>query len=276
MTVTYKLKYVNIRPDNIDTFYYDKISEDTAQKRLRTLNNLGYNRYVLVVEKISSHKYILIEGFSEYSALILLQPTNPIFCNSINPTNEKKQLLRILSKVITLEKTSWCFKYFHIKKLIDDYNMEPIEISNAINQPVSTINRFLYHNKIPEYILHLASLNNASNTLLYKIASSQVLNEAMRILLFERAVQPKNNPLRLKERQFEHVKLFCSNIKLSEKERKNPNFNASLLEKILEGDMQLLSNWQNLLIILRGTSETNDYFNQYNYYNADNNNQPLQ
>ncbi|MGF7185305.1 hypothetical protein GGQ84_001391 [Desulfitispora alkaliphila] len=273
--MTNKIVYVNILPTNISTFYYDKISKDTAQKRLRALDSLDYHRSVLVVEEISSHKYILIEGFREYSAIILLQPNKLILCNLVNSTNEKKRLLRILKKVITLEATSWCFKHFHIKKLINDYHMNPIEISNAINQPISFINRYLYHDTIPDHIRRLSDINNASKTLLNKIARSQILNDNMRILLFERAVRPKNHPQRLKERQLEHVKLFLNNFSLSKIEHDNPNFNASLLDSLLEGDMQLLSYWENLLLDLRRKNKS-DYTTQYNYYNPYNKISPLQ
>lgn len=274
--MTHELKLMSIRPIHINTFYYDPVSEDTAYNRLRSLNSLGYDRYVLVVEKISFQKYILIEGFREYSALKFLQQNKPVFCNVINTTNEKERLLRILIKVITLETTSWYFKYLHIQKLMVDYHMKPEEISNAINQPLSKINKFLYRSDIPEYIRELADLNGASNILLNKIASSRVLHDTIRRLLFTRAVLPQNHPHRLKERQLEHVKLFCRNLSLYESEVNNPKFISELTETLLGADAQLLFNWQSFLINIRKQNETNDHFNYWDNDDSNDDTLPLQ
>ncbi|MBB5174546.1 hypothetical protein [Texcoconibacillus texcoconensis] len=261
--MTQELHLMYIRPEDIDTFYHDPVSEQTARKRVRSLNNIAYRNYELVVERLSFQHYVLIEGFEKYSALIQLQPDQPVFCHVIDTSNERERLIRILNKVITFEKTSWFFRHTHIKKLMTVYHMSTKDIASAINQPESTVKNFLWREGIPEYIQTLAKRNQASMTLLNDIARSRVLYDSMRIHLFERAVLPKKDRRRLKERHFEHVKLFCKNFSLKESEINDQTFISSLTESLIAGDDQLIFWWRHLLRRLRGRSVRRVYLKHW-------------
>ncbi|OEH86838.1 hypothetical protein BHU72_00805 [Desulfuribacillus stibiiarsenatis] len=239
-----------LKPIYISTFYYDRITTDTALKRLKTLKNFDYSRPILIVEKNKNSTYTLIEGFNEYSALMELEPNNEILCRVLPESNEKAQLLRILNKVITLEQTSWIFKHYHVKKLINDHNMKPFDISEAIKQPLSSITRYLYSERIPDHINHLSKINDATN-MVNQIARSKFLADPIRLFLFDKAVLPKNNCKRLKQRQLEHVIIFFKNFSLSDYELSNLNFIENLLRDITDGDKYLLKSWENALDNMR-------------------------
>ncbi|ADC49353.1 hypothetical protein BpOF4_06475 [Alkalihalophilus pseudofirmus OF4] len=245
--MTKDLKVMYLQLNNIQTFYYDKVSKDTANQRLSLINHADYLRYSLVVEHVGFQHYVLIEGYNEFSALKALDRSIKVFCNVIAPTDEKTQLLRILRKVIPFERASWRFNHYHIKILQEKYQMTSQDISREIWQKRRKVEEYIYRKDIPMNIIALAEKNNASMTLVNDIAKSQTILPAAKEVLFNLAVLPKDHAFRLKTRSFEHVKLLFGKLSNYENIFSDSKLVRSLTYHALNSDNHLLSSWQQIL-----------------------------
>jgi len=197
-----------ICPSNLKVFYYDEISTKRRAKGIVQAVKKG-RIHPFVVEKSDDDQYVLVKGFLEYSAYVMLQPNEYAPCLVYPESSERARLIRILTTSIPLEKTSWLFKNVHIMKLIDDYKMDPKEIARECGFETSKIKSYILSSRIPLHIRSLAIEMNAK-TVIESICQSTTIPDEMKNILYERAILSRDKLNRLDGKKFNLMKYFCS------------------------------------------------------------------
>jgi hypothetical protein len=242
-------KRMLIAPIDIKTWYYDEVSMETAYKRLNALKKLGYDRCFLVVEKIGVQKYVLLEGYREYAALITLQPNVAVPCYVVEhkeQSSEQEQMIKILRKVVPLETTSWIFKNIHVMELIDKYKMEIKDIARLIGQDTSQVKKWVLDSRIPVRIRDLAYQNEAL-TMVKNICQSINIYEEFKPYLYERGVKPQGHKDRLKAIDFELLVLFCKTNRMPLSLLLDGTAVKTLIDKLLQTRFMIPELWRELL-----------------------------
>ncbi|WP_226672086.1 hypothetical protein [Rossellomorea aquimaris] len=204
-------KSMLICPTNIVTYYHDEIRNEERAKKIVQAERDRKSRIIpLVAEEVTKGEYVLIENFEYYSALLKTQPNVRVPCLVYPGTSNEKRLTHILKICIPLEKgTSWLFKNELVMKLKQDHHLSDSTIARKVNCNTSTINRYTLDTRIPQHIREKA-LKMEAKTVLEKIASSIVIPEEVKMILYKKAIIEKGNDFRLTGKKFEYMKEFCS------------------------------------------------------------------
>ncbi|MDV2582203.1 hypothetical protein [Alkalibacillus haloalkaliphilus] len=237
-----------IRPRNIETYYYDEIKNESRAKQIVQAEIASKRRVMqLVVEEVTRDKYILIEGFIYYSAIVTDQPNVKIPCRVHPSTSDEERLIHILKTGVPLEKgTSWLFKNEHVMKLIQDHNLTESEIANKTNLNLATVNRYILDNRIPLHIREKA-IEMKAKTVLEKICSSTVIPEQVKSILYEKAIIKPGNAYRLTGRKFDYMKVFCSSCTIPDALLNNSFALEHLINELLYSNFKIKKHMNSLL-----------------------------
>jgi len=246
-----------ISPRNILTYYYDEIINEDRAKRIILAENAKKSRIItLVAEEVSRGKYILIEKFEYYSALMKISPDTRVPVLVYSNTSDVERLLHILKVTTPLEKgTSWLFKNEHVMKLIEEHNLSEREIANRTNLNISTINGFILDRRIPPHIREKATKLKAK-TVLVKICHSTVIPEEIKNILFEKAIIEEGNNYRLTGTKFNYMKEFCSSNQFPQSLLKNTIELENLINNLLFTNFEITDHMSYLLSSFLNTKTT--------------------
>jgi hypothetical protein len=233
-------KSMLICPTNIVTYYHDVIRNEDRAKKIVQAERARKNRIIpLVVEEVTKGKFVLIEKFEYYSALIQIQPNVRVPCLVYPGTSNEKRLTHILKISIPLEKgTSWLFKNEHVMKLKQDHYLSDSEIARKINCKTSIINRYTLDTRIPKHI-RAKALKMEAKTVLEKIASSIAIPKEVKIILYKKAIIEKGNDFRLTGKKFEYMKEFFATNLLPDTLLKNKQNLEILINKLVSSNFEI-------------------------------------
>ncbi|MFI8577549.1 hypothetical protein ACIGEL_17700 [Rossellomorea aquimaris] len=240
-------KSMLICPTNIVTYYHDEIRNEERAKKIVQAERDKKSRIIpLVAEEVTKGEYVLIEKFEYYSALMKAQPNVRVPCLVYPGTSNEKRLTHILKICIPLEKgTSWLFKNEHVMKLKQDYRLTDSAIARKINCNTSTINRYILDTRIPQHIRERA-LKMEAKTVLEKIASSIVIPEEVKMILYKKAIIDKGNDFRLTGKKFEYMKEFCSVCVLPDTLLRNTPSLEMFLDRLIYSNFKIKDHMRSL------------------------------
>ena len=246
-------KSMLICPSNIVTYYHDEIKNEDRAKKIVQAERARKSRIIpLVAEEVAKGKYILIEKFEYYSALMKAQPDVRVPCLVYPGTSDKERLFHILKISIPLEKgTSWLFKNEHVMKLKQDYDLTDREIAKKANCNIGTINRYTLDTRIPPHIREKA-LEMEAKTVLEKVCSSKVIPEELKTILYEKAIIEQGNGYRLTGKKFDYMKEFCSSCTLPPLLLKNTPELEKLTNELLSNNFEISKHMMRLLTVFLG------------------------
>ncbi|MFC0015423.1 MULTISPECIES: hypothetical protein [Allobacillus] len=242
-------KTMMICPKNIQTYYHDEIKDEkNAKRKVHFMKNERKGRTIsLVVEEISNGEYVLIEGFSYYSALLKAQPAERVPCLVYPKTDNRTRLLHILTYCVFVDKnTSWVLKNEVIMKLIEEHHLSEKTIAKASNIALNTVNYYILDRKIPLYIRRVASSKKAKSVL-DKTSKSSVIPKEMKKILYEKAIIDKSSPNRLTTTKFNYMKEFCSANNIPSWLLRDSSRLESLIDWLLITNFNINSHMKNLL-----------------------------
>jgi hypothetical protein len=168
--------------------------------------------------------------------------------NTVYPsTSDEERLIHILKVSIPLEKgTSWLFKNEHVMKLKQDHDLSDREIARKANCNTAIINRYILDTRIPQHIREKA-LQMEAKTVLEKVASSTVIREEVKMVLYKKAVIEQGNAFRLTGKKFDYMKEFCSACALPDTLLKNTSALEKLINKLLSNNFEIKEHMNSLL-----------------------------
>jgi transcriptional regulator with XRE-family HTH domain len=241
-------KSMLICPRNIVTYYHDEIRNEERAKKIVQAERARKSRIIpLVAEEVGKGEYVLIEKFEYYSALLKAQPNVRVPCLVYPGTSDEERLIHILKISIPLEKgTSWLFKNEHVMKLRQDHDLSDREIARKANCNSATINRYILDTRIPQHIREKA-LQMEAKTVLEKVASSTVIPEELKMVLYKKAIIEQGNDYRLTGKKFDYMKEFCSACALPDTLLKNTSDLENLINKLIPNNFEIKEHMISLL-----------------------------
>lgn len=246
-----------ICPSNIKTYYYDDIKNEERAKKIVQAERARKSRIIpLVAEEVAKGEYVLIEKFEYYSALLKVQPNVRVPCLVYPGTSDEERLIHILKISIPLEKgTSWLFKNEHVMKLKQDYDLSDREIARKANCNTAVINRYVLDTRIPQHIREKA-LQMEAKTVLEKVASSTVIPEEVKKILYKKAIIKQGSDYRLTGKKFDYMKEFCSACALPDTLLENKFNLENLINKLLANNFEIKEHMISLLKSFLGQEAT--------------------
>lgn len=144
-------------------------------------------------------------------------------------------------------------------KLKQDHHLSDSAIARKINCNTSTINRYILDTRIPQHIREKA-LKMETKTVLEKIASSIVIPEEVKMILYKKAIIEKGNDFRLTGKKFEYMKEFCSVCVLPDTLLRNTSVLENILDKLISNNFEIKEHMISLFNSFSGQETTSlDY-----------------
>ncbi|MDQ0220688.1 hypothetical protein ELQ35_01880 [Peribacillus cavernae] len=239
-------KTVLVSLNDIEAYYIDEIiNEDRAKRMIHAFRKSEMIHFVL--EQTISGKYILVNGFSAFSAFRKVHPEITVLAYLKPETSEKERLIHILSVTFPLERTSWVFKNEHVMRLIYDHNMEIAEVARMTNQTQNKIKECIADIRIPLHIRQVMVMREA-RTVVNKICSSTVIPENLKPLFYEYAVLRKGNKYRLSTLDFSYLIDFFNLVSLPSYLKEFNPTSRQFFSKLLANYFYLANHYQQLII----------------------------
>ena len=207
-------KNILICPSDITTYYYEEIkSTENANNIIHAVNTRKGRTIPLVAEEVAKRKYLLIEEFQYYFALMKIQPNTRVPCLIYPNTSDEERLIHILKTSIPRDKgISWLFKNVHVMNLIQGAGLTVSEIARKADFKTEIIKRYVLDTRIPEHI-RTKAYEMEAKTVLEKICKSRTFPDEAKMILYEKAVIEKGNAFRLTGEKYHYMERFWSSCK---------------------------------------------------------------
>lgn len=190
--------------DILCDFVYE-VSYKSAAKRFDILVNKT-NQPVLIVEYFNN-KFYLSENFYNYAALRRINKSKIVRCHisKFQDNDECKRLLRVLSKSYT-EQARWNLRYELIRRLTNDFQLSPKEISDQTGIKESEINNNILEAGIPDYYKEIA-IKKGYGVIVNSIYRSTYSDER-KLVLYDMAVSDTH---RLTSKKLQELNRYVRN-----------------------------------------------------------------
>ncbi|TRM10577.1 hypothetical protein FH966_01930 [Lentibacillus cibarius] len=103
---------------------------------------------------------------------------------------------------------SWSFYNEHVRRLREDYELSVGEIAERVNCDPSKIDNYSLDERIPSHI-RKKTIKMNSRTTVQAICRNKIIPETMKLILYEKAILDKHDPLRLSGEKLKYVKMLC-------------------------------------------------------------------